>query len=164
LRLLNRPSGGVLRGLTGLIGSLTRGFLRLTRFLPSGLLALLGGFTRSILRLLLGSLLLVLPFGPLPLLLWLAFLRYRSAPEVPYRPRRWYKKRRGHNGPGRCALWVYLRRSFRSPLLSFARPVRCSKRPSDFLSLSPVRAPAASFIRPLALSIRFGLLCCFSRL
>src|SRR4028119_223094 len=32
-------------------------------------------------------------------------------------------------------------------------PLRWSARPSAFLSLLPVRAPAASFMRPLALSI-----------
>src|SRR5215213_9318049 len=47
----------------------------------------------------------------------------------------------------------YFRRSFRLPFFSFMFPRRWSARPSDLVSLSSVRAPAASFIRPLALSM-----------
>src|SRR5215213_7204630 len=50
------------------------------------------------------------------------------------------------------ALRLYLSRSFALPFFSFALPLRWSERPSDFLLWSPVTAPAASFIRPLALS------------
>src|SRR5215216_7840588 len=47
----------------------------------------------------------------------------------------------------------YESRSLRLPFFSLALPFLCSERPSLFLLLSPVRAPPASFIRPLALSI-----------
>src|SRR5918997_5401450 len=47
----------------------------------------------------------------------------------------------------------YFRRSFRLPFFSFIFPRRWSARPLAFVSLSPVRAPAASFIWPLALSM-----------
>src|SRR5215216_2465284 len=47
----------------------------------------------------------------------------------------------------------YESRSFRSPFFSLALPFLWSERPSLFLLLSPLRAPPASFIRPLALSI-----------
>src|SRR5215212_1340134 len=47
----------------------------------------------------------------------------------------------------------YESRSLRSPFFCLALPFLWSERPSLFLPLSPVRAPPASFIRPLALSI-----------
>src|SRR5215216_2806156 len=47
----------------------------------------------------------------------------------------------------------YESRSLRSPFFSLALPFLWSERPSLFLPLSPVRAPPASFMRPLALSI-----------
>jgi hypothetical protein len=47
----------------------------------------------------------------------------------------------------------YLRRSFRWPFFFFMVPRRWSERPSAFFARSPLRAPAASFTRPLALSI-----------
>src|SRR5215210_3224562 len=47
---------------------------------------------------------------------------------------------------------VYCARSLAAPFLSLAVPLRWSERPSAFLSLSPLREPAASFTRPLALS------------
>ncbi len=54
----------------------------------------------------------------------------------------------------------YFRRSFRLPFLSFMFPRRWSERPSRFVSLSPVREPAASFIRPFALSMAPSSLSC----
>src|SRR5215211_3994892 len=48
---------------------------------------------------------------------------------------------------------AYESRSLRLPFFSLALPFLWSERPSLFLLLSPVRAPPASFIRPLALSI-----------
>src|SRR5918995_1097633 len=48
---------------------------------------------------------------------------------------------------------AYYSRSFRLPFFSLAFPRRWSARPLDLVSLSPVRAPAASFMRPLALSL-----------
>src|SRR3712207_1932910 len=47
----------------------------------------------------------------------------------------------------------YESRSLRSPFFCLALPFLWSERPSLFLLLSSVRAPPASFIRPLALSI-----------
>src|SRR5215216_4074797 len=47
----------------------------------------------------------------------------------------------------------YESRSLRLPFFSLALPFLWSERPSLFLPLSPVRAPPASFMRPLALSI-----------
>src|SRR5829696_10219201 len=47
----------------------------------------------------------------------------------------------------------YESRSLRLPFFSLILPFLWSERPSLFLLLSPVRAPPASFIRPLALSI-----------
>src|SRR5918997_6113547 len=47
---------------------------------------------------------------------------------------------------------VYCGRSLAAPFLSLAVPLRWSGRPSAFLSLSPLREPPASFMRPLALS------------
>src|SRR5215204_755526 len=47
----------------------------------------------------------------------------------------------------------YESRSLRLPFFSLILPFLWSARPSDFLSLSPVRAPPASFTRPFALSI-----------
>src|SRR5829696_6291198 len=47
----------------------------------------------------------------------------------------------------------YESRSLRSPFFSLALPFLWSERPSLFLLLSPLRAPPASFMRPLALSI-----------
>ena len=47
----------------------------------------------------------------------------------------------------------YFLRSFAAPLFFLASPFLWSVRPSDFLLLSPLTAPAASFARPLALSI-----------
>src|SRR3712207_6628606 len=46
----------------------------------------------------------------------------------------------------------YLNKSFRWPFFSFMVPRRWSERPSDFFTSSPLRAPAASLRRPLALS------------
>src|SRR5919199_3452091 len=43
--------------------------------------------------------------------------------------------------------------SFSLPFFSLAVPFVWSERPSDFLVLSPVTAPAASLARPLTLSI-----------
>src|SRR5215216_7784165 len=56
----------------------------------------------------------------------------------------------------------YESRSLRLPFFSLALPFLCSELPSLFLLLSPVRAPPASFIRPLVLSIvpSSCLLCC----
>src|ERR687897_1071311 len=50
-------------------------------------------------------------------------------------------------------LLLYESRSLRSPFFSLALAFRWSERPSLFLPWSPVRAPPASFIRPLARSI-----------
>ena len=41
----------------------------------------------------------------------------------------------------------------RLPIFSLALPFLWSERPSLFMLLSPVRAPPASFMRPLVLSI-----------
>src|SRR5829696_5052701 len=46
----------------------------------------------------------------------------------------------------------YFRRSLTAPFLSLRVPLSRSAFPSAFLSLSPVRVPAASLMRPLALS------------
>ncbi len=51
------------------------------------------------------------------------------------------------------AKWTYPSRSLRAPFFSLSLPFLWSERPSLFLALSPVRAPPASFMRPLALSI-----------
>src|SRR3712207_358045 len=48
----------------------------------------------------------------------------------------------------------YESRSLRLPFFSLALPFLWSERPSLFVLLSPVRAPPASFMRPLALSHR----------
>src|ERR671917_1503359 len=47
----------------------------------------------------------------------------------------------------------YESKFLRSPFFSLVLPFLCSERPSLFSFLSPVRAPPASFMRPLALSI-----------
>src|SRR5215210_6013149 len=48
--------------------------------------------------------------------------------------------------------YYYFRRSLTAPFLSLRVPLSRSAVPSAFLSLLPVRVPAASLMRPLALS------------
>jgi hypothetical protein len=80
-----------------------------------------------------------------------SYPRHSAPPDISKRPKPLTVRPR----PIRLMLagCCYLRRSLRSPFFSLALPLLWSERPSRFLPLSPLKAPPASFTRPLALSI-----------